>query len=75
MENLTKTGKVEAVAFELLDENPEGMRWAELNRRIKQSDPTLHPKTINGTVWKLPEKYPELVYKPSKGLFRLKKYK
>lgn len=71
----TKTGKVETRAFELLEENPEGVRWSELNKKIKASDPTLHPKTINGTVWKLPEKYPERVYKPEKGVFRLTKYR
>ena len=68
------THQVNETALRLLEENPEGIRWADLNRMIEESDPKLHPKTINGCVWKLAEKYPDQVYKPEKGLFRLKKY-
>jgi hypothetical protein len=71
----TITGRINVKALELLDQNPNGIRWVDLNAMIKASDPTLHPKTINGCVWKLTEKFPEKVYKPSKGLFRLLKYK
>jgi hypothetical protein len=71
----TVTGRINVKALELLDQNPNGIRWVDLNAMIKASDPTLHPKTINGCVWKLTEKFPEKVYKPSKGLFRLLKYK
>ena len=71
----TITGRIDTLALKLLDKNPKGLRWAELLKKIKAADPTLHPKTINGCVWKLVEKYPEQVYKPEKGLFRLKKYK
>ena len=71
----TVTGRINAKAIDLLDNHPEGLRWSELLSKIKASDPTLHPKTVNGCVWKLVEKYPEKVYKPSKGLFRLVRYK
>lgn len=73
MKPTTITGQIEEMAFRLLKENPEGIRWSELNTMIKKSNPSFHPKTINGTVWKLPQKYPDKVYKPSKGLFRLLK--
>jgi len=63
-----------AKALELLEQHPEGMHWSELLATVKVSDPTLHPKTINGCIWKLVDKYPDKVYKPSKGLFRLLKY-
>ncbi|HEX6287195.1 MAG TPA: hypothetical protein VFZ80_06890 [Acidimicrobiia bacterium] len=69
------TERIEATALELLDANPDGIRWADLNRKIEESDPSFHPKTINGCVWRLIEKYPDRVYKPSKGLFRLMKYR
>lgn len=62
-------------ALELLEQNPEGLGWTELLTKIIESDKTLHPKTVNGCVWKLIERYPEKVYKPAKGLFRLLKYK
>jgi len=71
----TITGRINRMALELLDQYPEGLRWSELLVKIKESDPTFHPKTVNGCVWKLVEKYPDIVYKPSKGLFRLVKYK
>lgn len=71
----TITGRIYTTIFDLLEENPKGLHWSELLRKIKESDPNFHPKTVNGCVWKLVEKYPDKVYKPSKGLFRLVKYK
>jgi hypothetical protein len=69
------THRIYATIFELLEQQPEGLRWSELLRKIQETDPSFHPKTVNGCVWKLVEKYPDKVYKPSKGLFRLLKYK
>ena len=69
------THQVFETALNILSKNPEGVRWVDLNRMIKESNPSFHPKTINGCVWKLIEKYPNEVYKPEKGLFRLTKYK
>ena len=71
----TVTGRINAKALELLEQYPEGLRWIELRKRIEASDRAFHPKTVNGCIWKLIEKYPDRVYKPSKGLFRLLKYK
>lgn len=69
------THRIYATIFALLDANPEGLRWSDLLKKIKEEDSSFHPKTVNGCVWKLVEKYPEKVYKPSKGLFRLVKYR
>ena len=68
----TKTGRVYELAFDILKKHPNGVRWAELNKLIEDADPSLHPKTINGCVWKMVEKYPDHVYKPEKGVFKLK---
>lgn len=68
------THRINAKALDLLEQHPEGLRWSELLPKIKASDPTFHPKTVNGCVWKLVEKFPDQVYKPAKGLFRLRKY-
>lgn len=62
-------------ALEIIGNNPEGIRWVDLIKQIQASDPSLHPKTINGCVWKLVEKYPDKVYKPKKGIFRLVKFR
>ena len=71
----TITGRIYAKALELLDQNPEGIRWTDLDDAIQKSYPKFHPKTINGCVWKLTERFPDKVYKPSKGIFQLLKYK
>lgn len=75
MDKSTITGRINAKALELLEQHPEGIRWSELLSKIKAADPTFHPKTVNGCVWKLVERFPDKVYKPSRGLFRLLKYK
>lgn len=68
----TSTGKIYLKIFELLKKHKEGLRWSELLKMIQESDPSFHPKTVNGCVWKLIEKFPEEVYKPKKGVFKLK---
>jgi hypothetical protein len=71
----TITGRINATALDLLAKNPDGLRWVDLLASIKESDPSYHPKTVNGCVWKLTENFPDKIYKPTKGLFRLTKYK
>jgi hypothetical protein len=73
--SLKVTERIYAKAFELLEKNPKGLHWSVLRAKIQESDPAFHPKTVNGCVWKLVGKFPDRVYKPSKGLFRLLKYK
>jgi hypothetical protein len=75
MKPTTATGRINEKALELLEKYPEGIRWTDLAAMIKQSDASLHPKTINGCIWKLTEKFPDKVYKPAKGMFQLVKYK
>ena len=66
----TKRELIEAKAIELLKSNPQGMRTSKLVKAIEENLSEVHPKTINGTVWKLPETRSKEVYKPSRGLFR-----
>lgn len=75
MDKTTVTGRIYKTIFDLLEKNPEGLHWSELLKKIEEADSSFHPKTVNGCVWKLVEKYPDRVYKPEKGLFRLKKFK
>jgi hypothetical protein len=69
------TERIYAKALELLARHPEGLHWSELLSKIETSDRSFHPKTVNGCIWKLIQKFPGKVYKPSKGLFRLLDYK
>lgn len=71
----TKIGQIHIKIFELLEQDPKGMRWVDLAKRVQESDPSVHPKTLNGCIWKLTETFPDKIYKPSKGKFRLLKYK
>ena len=69
------TQRIKDKALELLELFPEGLRYSELHAKIRESDNTFKPNTINGNIWNLDALYPTIVYKPSKGLFRLIKYK
>lgn len=75
MHKQTITGKINQTALQLLEQDPEGLQWSDLLAKLNEIDPTWHPKTVNGCVWKLVEHFPDQVYKPSKGRFRLVKYK
>ncbi|MGE0378732.1 MAG: hypothetical protein AB7Q45_25290, partial [Planctomycetaceae bacterium] len=62
-------------AFEVLDGKPEGVRYSELVRRVMELNGSFKPNYVQGTVWNLDERYPDRIYKPSRGLFRLTKYR
>ncbi len=62
-------------ALEILETTPEGVRYSELVRRIIERDGSFKQNTVHGTVWNLDERFPDRVYKPSRGLFRLTKFK
>ena len=61
--------------FEILAANPEGVRYSELVRQIASADRSFNTGTIQGNVWDLQEQYPDRVYKPERGLFRLTQYR
>ncbi len=69
------THRINAKAVALLEQHPAGLRGSDLRAKIEASDPTFHPKTVNGCVWKLVERFPDKAYKPAQGLFHLRKYK
>lgn len=63
--------RIKSLAFDLLKKNPQGLRYSELHRQIRSSDPALNANTINTSIWNLEAVEPDRVYKPVKGLFRL----
>ena len=69
------TEKIKDKAFELLKDNPDGLRYSELVKFISENDEKLNRNTINGSIWNLDSQFPEKVYKPSRGLFRLIEFK
>ncbi len=70
----TITGRIYSKALELLEQHPEGMRFTELRSKIEEAYPNFHPKTVNGCVWKLVQKFPDKVGKTAQGRYRLLKY-
>ena len=69
------TERIKDKAFELLLAHPEGLQYMQLRNKIKEADDTFNSNTINGSIWNLDAVFPEKVYKPSKGLFRLLAFK
>ena len=69
------TKNIKDKAFELLKNNPDGLRYSELVKFISESDEKLYRNTITGSIWNLDSQFPEKVYKPSRGLFRLVEFK
>ncbi len=67
--------RIRATALELLRGHPQGLRFSELHRQIRQSDTSFNASTINTYIWNLDALHPEQVYKPIKGLYRLIAFK
>lgn len=67
--------RIRSIAFDLLGKNPQGLRYSELLRQIRQAAPELNPNTVNTSIWNLETVEPERIYKPMKGIFRLVEFK
>jgi len=63
--------RIVRVALELLKANPGGIRYSDLKRRVLASDPSFNDNTVHAAVFQLDQVYPDKVYKPSRGLYRL----
>jgi hypothetical protein len=63
----TKAIRERAVA--IIRENPGGIRYTDIVKRILEKDPETFPNTISGSIWDLERTYPTAVAKPSRGLY------
>lgn len=63
------------VAFRVLEGKPEGLRYSDLVRQILEVNGSFKQNTVHGNVWNLDERFPDRIYKPSRGLFRLTKFR
>jgi hypothetical protein len=72
---LTQRQKIIEKTIEILRNNPEGVRYSELVRKIKQELPEVKENTIQGTIYNLDSRRPETVEKPERGLFRFIKFR
>lgn len=71
---MAKNQQNREMALRLLDECPEGIHYMELINKIAAALPDMKVNTIHGSVWDLERIFPDKVYKPAKGLFRLLKF-
>jgi hypothetical protein len=71
----TKKKCITDKAFELLEATPHGIQFSELVAQLHAAFPDDPHGTITGSVWNLDARFPERIYKPSRGLFRLSKFR
>lgn len=62
-------------ALAALEAAPEGLRYSDLVRQVMKLDGSFRQNTVHGNVWNLDERFPDRIYKPSRGLFRLTKFR
>jgi len=72
---MTLRETIRKTALEILKEYPEGIRYSELVRKIHEKLPNVNINTIQGNIYNLDSIYPDKIYKPSRGVFRLIEYK
>ena len=65
---------ITSIVLEKLDENSNGLRWADLYSMIRTKYPNMKNGTIVGGLRNFYNKNTSSVYKPDKGLYRLIKY-
>jgi hypothetical protein len=74
----TQREKIIKKLYEILENKPNGIRYADLIREISQELPDIKVNTIHGTVWEFKQKIDKGdikdVLRPEKGLYILKKY-
>ena len=56
-------------AITIIRENPGGIRYMDIVKRILSADPETFPNTISGSIWDLEKTNPNAVSKPSRGLY------
>lgn len=71
----TRHGKIRRKALEILENNPNGVRYSDLVRQINEAFLEIPINTVHGSIWNLDKKFPDKVYKPARGIFKLIKHK
>lgn len=72
---MTRREEITNRVRELLENEPEGLRYSVLWRRLVEALPDIPVNTIHGTIWNIEAKNPDEFYKPAKGIFRHVKFR
>jgi hypothetical protein len=62
--------QIKSLALQIVQGSPGGIRYSELVQTISSQNPETPKNTIHGSVWNLAANYPDIVTKPSRGLFK-----
>jgi hypothetical protein len=71
----TKREQIISKVLEILKQDPQGVRYSEIIKKVQAALPGMSENTIHGTVWDLHLERPNEVYKPERGLFRLTSFR
>jgi hypothetical protein len=71
---LTKRDKIKQRALEILNTNPDGVRYSSLVHQIMQENPEYPHGTVTGSIWNLDVTMSDRVIKAARGLFKLKEF-
>lgn len=72
---MTLREKITRKAKDILAASPDGIRFSELVNRLKEAIPGEAHGNFTGAIWNLDARFPNEVYKPSRGLFRLTRFR
>lgn len=67
--------QIQEAAVKILENYPNGIRRKDFLSELESLGPDWHPKTINGCVWLLHEKFPDSVYKPERWVWKHAKFR
>lgn len=71
---MSKKEEIQKLAVGVILENPNGIRYSDLVRTVKEKLQEVPVNTIHGSVWDIATIFPREIYKPARGLFRHTKY-
>lgn len=69
----TQREKITKKALEVLENDPNGIRYSDLRKKLSEILPDIPSNTIHGTIWDLDKKNEQII-KPERGLFILRKF-
>jgi len=65
-----QVNKIRDLALQMVGQNPGGIHYGELVKKIAAAHPETPVNTIHGSIWDLATRFPDQIVKPSRGLFK-----
>lgn len=61
--------QIRDLAKQIVGASPKGIRYSDLVRQIAEGNLETPKNTIHGSVWDLDTRFPDIIHKPSRGLY------